>query len=105
MDANLEKDPAILSVLGLLYECLGKDAFVIADHWQTDLCAIGIASPHNLGVLAYISCYAEANGHYDYELELPPLNGDDSLYRVAGRGSGLSFEKLADVISVHLKHA
>jgi hypothetical protein len=105
VDASLDKDPTILAALERLRSRFGSDAFVIADHWEADLCAVGIASPRDPGVLAYISCDAEHPGHFGYELELPAAPGDDFPYQVARRGSGLSFDELADVIARHLKRA
>ena len=105
MGGALDKDPTILTVLDRLAERLGADAFVLADHWDLDLCAVGIASPHNRGVLVYISCYGEKIGHFGYELELPALPDDDLPYRVVGTGSGVSFEELADVVAHHLNRA
>jgi hypothetical protein len=103
--ASLDKDPAILAFLDRLWSRLGPGAFVLADHWEPDLCAVGIASPRDPGVLVYISCYGEPPGRYSYELELPPPPGDGLWYQVAGTGSGLSFEELAGVVAGHLKRA
>ena len=99
--AALDKDPAILSLLTRLRERLGDEAFVLADHWETELCAVGIASPRNIGVLAYLSCDCETPDRFDYELELPPLPGDEFPYRVAGRGSEVTFDDLSDVLKEH----
>lgn len=99
-----DKDPIILAALDRLWSRLGSSAFVLADHWESDLCAVGIASPHDPGVLVYISCYGEPPGRFGYELELPPSPGDDFPYRVAGTGSDVSFEELADVVARHLRH-
>jgi hypothetical protein len=103
--AALDKDPAILAVLTRLWSRLGADAFIVADHWEGDLCAVGIASPCDPRVLVYISCYGEADGRFNYELEVPPPRGDDSLYRVAGRGFGVPFSELVDIVTHHLKRA
>jgi hypothetical protein len=103
--ATLDKDPAILAALDRLWALLGPDAFILSDHWEQDLCAVGIASPRNPGVLAYISCYGEPPGHFGYELELPSPACDEFPYLVAGTGSGLSFEELADVVAGHLDRA
>lgn len=83
----------------------GGSRFVLADHWEPDLFAVGIASPHNYSVLAYISTYHEPAGRFGYELELPPLPGDDSRYRVVGRGDGVPFAELASAVAAHFKHA
>ncbi len=69
--AALDKDPAILAALDRLRSRLGSNAFVITDNWELDLCAVGIASPHDPGVLVYISTYGEPPGRFGYELELP----------------------------------
>jgi len=103
--AALDKDPIILAVLDRLRARLGPGAFVHADHWESDLCAVGIASPRDPGVLVYISCFGEPPGRFGYELELPPAPGEDFPYQVAGTGSGLSFEELAGVVAGHLKRA
>ncbi len=105
MSAALDKDPAILAVLDRLWSRLGPDAFVLADHWESDLCAVGIASPRNRGVLAYLSTYAELPERFYVELELPPLLGDDFPYQVASRFDGLDFECLVSVVGKHLAEA
>lgn len=105
MAKALDKDRTIVTVLDRLWSRLGPYAFVVADHWEADLCAVGIASPRNTGVLVYISTYAEPTGCFGYELELPRPPGDDMPYQVAGRGSGVSFEELAAIVAGHLKQA
>ena len=105
MVATLDKDPAIIAALDRLWSSLGPDAFVQADHWEPDLCAVGIASPRDPGVLVYISCFGEPQGRFGYELELPPPPGSDDLYEVAGRGDGVTFEELASVAKAHLSRA
>ena len=105
MDAAIDKDPVILSVLDRLWSRLGPDVFVLADYWECALCAVGIASPSDPGVLVYISCYGALPGCFKYELELPPAPGDDFPYQVAGTGSGLSFVEQASVVAKHLKRA
>lgn len=99
--AALDKDPSIIAVLDRLRAHLGPNVFVLADHWEPDLFAVGIASPRDAGVLAYISTYREPAGRFGYELELFP-SGDDSPYRVVGRGSGVPFEELAAAVAGHL---
>ena len=102
MDTLLDKDPAILDVLERLRARLGSDAFIIVDHWESDLCAVGIANPHNLGVLVYISSYGEPPERFGYELESPPPVGSESLYEVVGRGFGVSSDELAIIAAEHL---
>jgi hypothetical protein len=99
MESNLEKDARILAVLDRLKLTLEAGAFDIVDHWSSDLIALGIASPQNHQGLVYIGVFDD--GYYA-ELELPRLTGDDGLYRVAGRYSGLTFDQLASVVAKHL---
>ena len=101
----VEKHPSILNALDQLQSRLGRHAFNIVDHWEPDLCAIGIASPRNPQVLVYVSCYGELPDRFNFELELPPLPGSDSVYLVAGRDSDVSFDELASVIAQHLQRA
>jgi len=103
MSSALDKDPIIVALLRRLRKYLGPSAFDIVDHWESDLCAIGIASPRDHGVLAYISCFGEPEGRYHVELELPPSPDGDLPFQVAGRYNDLDFEALADVVSNHLK--
>jgi hypothetical protein len=98
----LNKDSTILAVLGLLWARLGPDAFVINDHWESDLCAVGIASPRNPGILVYIATFGELPERFGYELELPPSHGDVLPYQIAGQGRGVTFDELADVVASHL---
>jgi hypothetical protein len=104
MACELDKTPAILSVLDRLRSRLGPDAFILADHWENDLCAIGIASPRDPRVLVYISTYTELPDRFGYELEMPQL-GSDAPYQATGRGTNVSFEELVGVIIEHLKRA
>jgi hypothetical protein len=101
MDPALDKDPAIVALLRRLRDRLDPNAFDIVDHWELDPCAVGIASPRDHGVLAYISCYGEPPGRYQVELELPPTTRGEMPYQVAGRFDDLDFEALAGVVSSH----
>lgn len=101
----MEKSPEILDVLDRLSRRLGTGAFVVCDHWERDLCAVGIASPPSEQVLVYISTYGEKASRYSYELELPSSTDTDSPYDDAGRGSDVSSEELAAVVAEHLARA
>jgi hypothetical protein len=105
MARPLDKDSIIIALLDRLGERLGPDSFDTVDHWESDLCAVGIASPGGHGILAYISCYGEPEGRYHVELEMPPSPGNDLPYQVAGRFSDLDFEALVNVVSKHLGQA
>src|SRR5262245_43960174 len=101
MNAPLDKDPKIVDLLDFLRDRLGE-CFVLADHWGIDLCAVGVASPANPGVLAYLSCYGEQPGRFNYELELPPEPGSGRKYEVSGRGADVPTEELVEIVRRHL---
>lgn len=96
------KSPAIKDVVDQLEIQLGCDAFVLADHWENDPFAVGIASTYDLRVLMYISIYGEAGGRYGYEMESPSTEVNTSEYFVTGRGSGLTLDELVVVVNDHI---
>ena len=98
--ATPNKDSNIAATLERLRKELGADAFDIIDHWNSDRAAVGIASPRNHQVLVYIST-AYDDGFYA-ELEIPPAPGGNSIYQVAGRYSGLTYNQLVDIVTEHL---
>jgi hypothetical protein len=101
-DSALEKSPAIIALLNALRERSGGDAFCIVDHWYADLDAIGIGSPHDRRVLAYVSCSGQPEGRYYVELELPPVAGDNFPYEAAGSHEDLDLESLIAIVASHL---
>lgn len=105
MEKVLDKDPALLQMIAQLRARLGEGAFDIVDHWESDSCAIGIASPQNHGVLAYLSNWKREPGFYDADLELPPLPGENVIYRDAGIYRNIGFEDVVRVVREHLARA
>ena len=80
----LQKDQSIVRLLDGLTARLGPRAFDVVDHWESDLCAIGIARPDNHDVLVYISTNGESDERCSVSLELPPQPGSDIPYTAAG---------------------
>ena len=101
---RLDKDVAIHDVLSRLRSDLGDGTFDIVDHWQSDLCAIGIAMPSDHRVLAYISTFQNPPDTYDYELEGPP-DTQDTVYSVADRQNGCSYGAILVAVKSHLRIA
>jgi hypothetical protein len=67
---NISKDDSIVTLLERLD--LQRRGWTIRDHWDADLCAIGVSSkpyPHRL---VYVSTYGKAIGKFDYECEQCP---------------------------------
>jgi hypothetical protein len=65
----LRKDPSIVELLSWLRGQLG-DQFVVTDHWEADLYAIGISGIEKPTALAYVSTYGRAEGKYFLDLEI-----------------------------------
>ena len=97
-----DKDPALLLMLTQLRVSLGENTFDVVDHWEADLHAVGIASPRNHGVLAYLSNFNREPGYYDVELELPPVNGDDATYHPIGNHWNVGFNEVIEIVREHL---
>ncbi len=102
MTRGLTKDEDLLQLLERLRGWLAPGAFEVVDHWESDLCAVGIASPRDNGVLAYLSTFGCPVGRCDVELERPPRCGSDLPYEAAGRFANLEFGALLGVLEKHL---
>jgi hypothetical protein len=103
--AELVKDPTILRLLGELRGRLGVHAFDVFDRWECDLCAVGIASPRDHGVLVYLATWNRGPGRYDVELELPAESGSDLPYQEAGAFRDVDFETVMRIVGEHLGRA
>jgi hypothetical protein len=93
----LKKDTTIVQLLEILRDRLGAGAFEVVDHWEADMSAIGIASPRDHRVLAYLGCFGREPGSYDVELESPAeMNGFVREHR------NVDLEILVRVVREHL---
>ncbi|TVQ85648.1 MAG: hypothetical protein EA357_00290 [Micavibrio sp.] len=64
----MEKDKTIEELLKWLEESVDDD-FVVVDHWDADLCAIGISTTTMPQKLVYISTYNQRPESYDVIVE------------------------------------
>lgn len=95
-DASIE---ALVDRLGL-----PTRGWIVVDHWQGDLFAIGIASAREPARLVYVSAFGKRSGLFDYQCELPPANSDEA-YRVAREDTDVGFDDLLDIMVSHLDDA
>jgi len=102
---ELQKDRTILRLLNKLTKRLGSQAFDVVDHWDADLCAIGIARPDDHRVLVYVCTFGQQAGAYFVSLELPPTAGSDLPYSSAGEQEAKSFDELVEIIQRHFSYA
>lgn len=95
----MEKDKSIRNLVEELK--LDQNGWIIVDHWEGDLCAIGIARPQTPRRLVWISTFNKMPGYYDYECEIP-AGLEDYEYLSVKEGRDVSFEELLDVLKAHL---
>lgn len=101
-DSIARKHPRILALLRELEVSLPAGSHQIVDHWESDLCAIGVASPGDPRRLVHVSTYGQAEGTFAFECEAPPGDGCED-YQVVARGEGLGRDALLQKIRAHLE--
>jgi len=93
-----EKDESILDLIDRLGKAADLTGTEIVDHWEADLCAIGIKKENRL---VYVSTYNGKDALY-YELEL--LNDIEvDKYTVLQRGNDVAENVLISIIKEYLK--
>ncbi len=87
------KDPAIEQ---LLERCaLAEHGWVTVDHWDADLCAIGIGATSRPGLVAYVSTFQMPPGRYFCEVEASRDGEPECIERHEDHG----FSELMSVLS------
>jgi hypothetical protein len=94
-------DTRIERVLARLRERFGASAFTRVEHWDSDLCAVGIAHADAPARMVYISTCNCADGRYDVALETAPATADGAPTR-DGHFTAVDFETLAALVAKHL---
>ena len=95
----MEKSESIKKLLSELQ--LEKNRWIIQDHWQADLYAIGIACEGTPAHLVYVNTFGKPDGLYYYECETPKGKEDED-YVVFDRGDNVNFDELSIIIKNHL---
>jgi|SRR5580700_4002603 hypothetical protein len=98
----MEKGQAIIEVLDWLQHRLG-DRFTVTDHWEADLCAIGISAPDDPARLVYILVIDAIAGRFAVELESEPSSGSGLPYRTISKMDSVTREDLLGIITKHLR--
>ncbi len=94
------KAESIAQVLRRLRQDLGADSFVVVDHWDADMCAVGVARPDDPRYLVYISTFPD-DGSLAFERERPPVD-DDFPYDSDGLVEGATYDELAAAVRDHV---
>ena len=97
MTRKEERITELLAALGI-----ERRGWTVVDHWEADMCAIGLARPSDLRRLVYISTFNKADGRYDYECELP-FGPKDTDYESADRREDVTYEELVKALERHLR--
>jgi hypothetical protein len=105
MPPPLTKDASIVDLLTRLEHVLGAGSFVVADYWDADLCAIGIASAADSNAVVYLSTYGPAPDRFHFECELvnPNAGPDEMPYKVSEEREDASFDELVAAIRRHFR--
>ena len=100
VSGNFVKDQAIVELIATLP--MAANDWIVIDHWDADLCAIGIARADRPRQLVYISTFDSFSGRYYYECEIP--NGPcECDYITTASEEDVDFETLLDAITKHLR--
>jgi hypothetical protein len=97
---TLEKDKTILDLVEALD--LERRGWMVVDHWEADLCAIGIGMVTDPRRLVYVSTFNRRPGRYDYECELPDGEAPEE-YSTPATGEEVEYEILLKIMEAHLK--
>ncbi|MCK6576233.1 hypothetical protein L6V77_34720 [Myxococcota bacterium] len=95
-----DKDPSIQRLLRQLDPQARR--WRVVDHWEADLCAIGIAGVTDPGRLVYISTYEADPDRYHFECEVGRGSAPDD-YEVTKTGENVTFAELLIVMEDHLE--
>jgi hypothetical protein len=96
------KSASIQKALEQLTLRLGADAFQVADHWEADLGAVGVAGVSDVQRLVYFCQRQDDPTRYDAFLEVAPAVGSELPYAEAGEFENLTVDDLVRVIADHL---
>jgi hypothetical protein len=100
------KHAAVAKLLDALRDRLGAHSFAVVDHWPDDPLAIGITSPKDARVLAYVAVNPGAEEPYFVSLELPP-EGEwvEHPYLPGDERNECGLDELVFMIDKHLGRA
>lgn len=97
----MNKDKRIYRFIENIKNDLGTEDFVVVDHWDADLCSIGVAKKNDVAQLVYVSTYNKSSNEYYYELEFSnALEKSKSIFDTEGN---VKYEVLLNIIKIHTK--
>lgn len=76
--------------------------WVIEDHWECDLCAIGVARADDRRRLVYVLTWQHSPGRYSYICEVPGEGPDPTDFVHGEQGEDVDEAQLLDALVRHL---
>lgn len=98
MISNLQKDKSINVVIAKLFDHFGENNFHLTDHWDADLCAIGIKNSKDGEFQIYISTYQLQKNHYFVEVEDSNKEVVLNSYK-DGELIAINFDELSELVT------
>ena len=95
------KDKSIKNLVQMILENLDERELIIVDHWESDLCSVGIARKDSPDQLVYLSTYNVPKNFLYYELEFP--KDIDQLNLTYPTSGEVNNKDILKIISSHLK--
>jgi hypothetical protein len=89
----IQKNREVIEIVELINSIFGNDVLRISDHWEEDLCAIGLQKENKL---IYIACYER--GYYFYECEIL-VDDPEIIYLPQYSENNISEQQLLKIIS------
>ena len=80
---------------------LPRRGWMVVDHWESDLCALGIAALHDPRRLVYVSTFNMPPGLFSYECEVG-VGPNMEEYTTTGYDNNVTYEELVGAIKQHL---
>jgi hypothetical protein len=96
----LNKDNAIKQLLLALAECIGADTFALTQRWTDDGKAVGIYTPGEDDLVAYVYTHGQNPGKYGLHLEYPGLEGSTEA-ALTEHGENIGLVQLIQLLRVH----
>lgn len=96
----MTKEFAIWWFIAHLAERVGGEYFQVVDHWDADLCAIGVAAMNDESRIVYVSTFRQPPGIYWYECEVPT---DTGLPEIVERSKEATLEEVTNATVRHLR--
>lgn len=82
---------------------LTSRGWLVVDHWDADLHAVGLATTRDPRRLAYVSTFMRTAGRFDYECETPAGPGpEDDSYTTTASGQDVDYDTLLRALETHL---